>query len=504
MSEKQLYLLRLSGEISTKAPRTRARFSRRLARNIRAALGREGIEHRLEQEWSRLYVEAEDPRAAPVLQRVFGIHSLSPVVTRPWSELADVVAAGHELFVHEVAGRSFAVRARRCGDRRQVPLHSAAVERELGAALLPHARKVDLDHPEVTVRVELRPELAYFFTRRLPGPGGLPLGVEGRGLALVSGGFDSAVAAWMLLRRGLALDYLFLHLGGEKAEEEVLGVLRVLADRWSYGDRPRLHVVDFRPLVAELGEKVWPRYRQVVLKRLMLRAGEELARRRGFLALVTGEAIGQVSSQTPHNLAAIARPIGLPIFRPLVGFHKEEIVDRAREIGTYELSAKVPEHCALVPRHPATRASADTVDRAEAALDPAYLEQALAAARMFGLRKLQAVELRGEEELGVDEIPAGATILDLRSRAAYEAWHPPGALRLDFFDALQRLPSFDRDRTYVVCCELGLKSAHLAEALRRAGHRAFYLRKGAYERLQGELAGDPLAAQLLAPALLGD
>jgi tRNA uracil 4-sulfurtransferase len=500
---RQLYLLRFSGEISTKAPGTRLRFTRRLARNLRAALVAAGIEHRQERRWSRIYVETADPRAAEVFAEVFGIHSFSPVECRPWRGMDDLVAAGVELFAAAVAGKTFAVRVRRCGDRAKIPLRSTDLERELGRALLPHARGVDLDHPEATVRVEVRPEQAFYFTARVPGPGGLPLGVEGRALALLSGGFDSAVAAWMMLRRGLALDYLFFHLGGGAIESEVVGVLRVLAERWSHGARPRLHVVDFRPLVAELGEGVRPRYRQVVLKRQMLRAAEEVARQVRAVALVTGDAIGQVSSQTPQNLAVISRPIVLPVFRPLLGFHKEEILERARRIGTYELSAAVPEHCALVPRHPATRAPLAAVEAEVAALDPGYLERAVGSRRVVAVRGLEAAAL-APAAVAIDEVPAGATVLDLRPRHAFDAWHHPGALRLDFFAALACQASFDPAQTYVVYCEHGLKSAHLAEVLRQRGCRAYYLQGGAGDRRRRTAAEGALVRQLLAPALLGE
>ena len=163
------------------------------------------------------------------------------------------------------------MRARRSGDRSKVPLRSKDVEIDLGTALLAHARKVDLDHPEVTASVEIQPREAYFFRDRVRGPYGLPLGTESRALSLVSGGFDSAVASWMMLRRGVGLDYVFFNLGGTAHELGALRVMKVIAAQWSHGDRPRLHSIDFRPVVLALQEAVTPRYWQVVLKRLMLR-----------------------------------------------------------------------------------------------------------------------------------------------------------------------------------------------------------------------------------------
>lgn len=507
---RQVYLLRLSGEITTKAPRTRARFTTRLIQNLEDGLRSAGIGYELNREWSRIYVEAQEPGgpAAPggagdVIRRTFGVHSHSPVERRPWRELTDVVAAGYEIFRPEVTGRTFAVRARRSGDRSKIPLRSKQVEIELGAALLPHARKVDLDRPEVTASVEVHPGEAYFFRDKVRGPAGLPLGTEDRALSLVSGGFDSAVASWMMLRRGVGLDYAFFNLGGTAHELGVLRVMKVIASEWSHGDRPRLFTMDFRPVVEDLQARVTPRYWQVVLKRLMLRAAQALARELRLGALVTGEAVGQVSSQTPQNLAVISRPIELPILRPLVAFNKEEIIDRAREIGTYELSSAVDEYCAILPKKPATRASFRAVDGEEGGLDPGVLARAVAERRELDLRDLDPADL-GAEALAVEEVPAGARLVDLREKAAYEAWHPEGAEHLDFFQALKRRGSFDREATWVFYCEVGLKSAHLAEVMQAEGFRAYHLPGGVRDLLRRETAADPLAAQLLSPALLSE
>jgi thiamine biosynthesis protein ThiI len=503
---RQLYLLRLSGEITTKAPRTRNRFTLRLADNLADGLRAAGLDFEIDRQWSRIYIDAAEPvpgAAGEVIRRTFGIHSYSRVERRPWRDLADVVAAGHEIFAREVAGRSFAVRARRSGDRAKVPLRSKDVEIDLGTALLAYARKVDLDHPEVTASVEIQPGEAYFFRDRVRGPSGLPLGTESRALSLVSGGFDSAVASWMMLRRGVGLDYAFFNLGGTVHELGALRVMKVIAAQWSHGDRPRFHSVDFRPVVLALQESVAPRYWQVVLKRLMLRAAERIARELRLVALVTGEAIGQVSSQTPQNLAAISRPIGLPILRPLIAFNKEEIIDRSREIGTYELAAAVDEYCAILPKRPATRASAGAVDGGERSLDRPVLERAVAERRVIDLRALDVSELGGEE-LEIGEVPEEARLVDLRAKAAYDEWHPHGAEHIDFFQALKRHGSFDRAATWVFYCEVGLKSAHLAEVMQHAGFRAYHVPGGAPELMRRETGGDPLAAQLLSPALLGD
>jgi thiamine biosynthesis protein ThiI len=495
-----LYLLRLSGEITTTARGTRLVFLRRLHRNLEAALASTGLAGRVEREWARLYVEAPPAAALEVLPRVFGVQSLSAVERRPWARLEDVVDAGAELFAPLVAGRVFAVRARRGGDKRFVPFRSADVERALGGRLAPGAAGVDLTAPEVWARVEVREGTAYFFTEQIPGPGGLPLGTEGRALALLSGGFDSAVAAWQMLRRGVRLDYLFLELGGAAHRQGVLRVAKLLADRWSHGYRPRLHVVDFAPVVAALEAACEPRYWQVVLKRLMLRAANLVARRLRVDALVTGEAVGQVSSQTLRNLRVITEVAELPVLRPLVAANKDDIVAMAREIGTYELSAGVPEYCALAAKRPATHARRGDVLAEEARLDAGLVAAAVETARVVDLAALDPAEL-APPELATTAVPPGAEVWDLRSPAAAGAWRYPGARHLEYFAALEGLAAFASDREHVLYCEVGIKSAHVAELLRARGVRASHLAGGLRQALALASAADPAHAALLSPVL---
>jgi thiamine biosynthesis protein ThiI len=424
-----------------------------------------------------MLISVPDPGVLPALTRVFGVQSLSLVERRVPTELAAILEAGVERFRDRVKGKRFAVRARRVGDRSKIPITAHSVEIELGTALLPFAARVDLDDPEVTVGVELLERETYLYAERTPGHGGLPLGVEGRALALLSGGFDSPVASWHLLKRGVALDYVFCNLGGRTHLHGVLRVARILASRWSYGDRPSLHAIDFGPLSAELQARTAKRFWQVLLKRLLLRAAERVALTGRAVALATGDAVGQVSSQTLQNLAVISRAVEVPILRPLVGFNKEEIIAVAERIGTFELSKVVGEYCDLAARRPATSAALAAVEAEEAKLDPGLLERAVAERVVFDLRSLEESQL-DFPELEIERIPPDAIVLDLSPREAYQRWHWEGALRLDFAQAIQAYPSFDPARRYVVYCEYGLQSAFLAERMRKGGLEAFHVRGG--------------------------
>jgi thiamine biosynthesis protein ThiI len=493
--DSQLVLLRFSGDVSIKGRATRHHFVGRLLHNLRDALASEarsepqasevpaGPEARAERgarlhvSHDRILVELPPEGDPECLGRVFGVQSLSRVLGRTPPRMDAIVAEGRRLFADAVRGRRFAVRARRVGSRERIALQARDLERELGAALAPHAAGVDLARPEVTVRVELAEDGAYLLGEPIPGAGGLPLGVEGRAVALLSGGFDSAVAAWHVQRRGVALDYVFCNLGGATHQLGALRVAKLLAERWSYGERPRLRSIDFQPVVAQLQARAQRRYWQVILKRLMLRAAEGVARERRAAAIVTGEAVGQVSSQTLRNLAVISRATGMLLLRPLAGFHKEEIIELARRIGTFETSKVVGEYCDLVPRRPATASTLEAVEGEEAHLDPDLLERAVARSAVFELRGLD-VDSLALPELQVDRIPEGATLIDLRPRGQYQAWHHPNALHLEFAQALRAYASFDRSRAYVLTCDLGLLSAHLAERMRKEGFEAFHFRGG--------------------------
>jgi tRNA uracil 4-sulfurtransferase len=471
---RTLVLVRLAAELTIKSKRTRAQFVHRLVDNMRDALVSSGHTHAITPAWGRVFVRTDSPAALPTLARVFGVSSLSPVDRAVPAKLDDIVAAGTELFAPVVAGRSFAVRARRVGKH---PFSSKDIEIQLGAALLPHAARVDLTDPDVTVRVEVRDSEAYLFSQRIDASGGLPIGVEGRAVALISGGFDSAVAAWLMLKRGIALDYVFCNLGGEAYERAVVQVAKVLADEWSYGTRPRLHVVDFGAVVRAMKEKSRPSYWQVVLKRLMYRAASRVGAVLDAQAIITGEAVGQVSSQTLTNLRAIDPAADLPVFRPLLGFDKEEIIARARAIGTATLSEAVREYCAIAPGKPVTAATVARVHAEEAAVDPAPLHAAVAARKVLDLRALSPTDLVAPY-LFTSEIPDDAVVLDCRPLAHYRAWHLRGAERRDEWDVLRSLKDLDRTRTYVLYCTFGTQTAHIAEKMQRAGFEAYSFRGG--------------------------
>ncbi len=493
-------LVRMAGEVCCKSSRTRRRFQRRLAANLEDALAADGVVVRVRDRWSRLFVVVAPARAADApaasvdaqavvarARRVFGVSSCSVVDAVVDADLDAIVATGRDLYRDAVRGRSYRIAARRAGRH---PFKSRDVEVRLGAALN-DCGAVDLESPDVTVWVEVRDGRAYLFRHRSEGPGGLPLGTQGRCACLMSGGFDSAVAAWLLLKRGAALDYVFCNLAGPAFEHSVVRVTRVLARRWSHGDRPRLHVVDFADLVGALKDSVTPRYWQVGLKRLMIRAAETVAREIGASAVATGESLGQVSSQTLANLGSVEAVANLPVLRPLVGFDKQEIVAVAERIGTSALSARVREYCGILEGKPVTAAKAAAVDREERALDLSLLERAVARRRVLSVRDLDDAALR-RSYLWVDEVPPGARVIDCRPSAQDDGWRRAGAKRVPPDRFADCAASLDKESAYLLFCDRGAHSGRLAGLMQAVGFEAYALSGGTRKlrRIEGAPRAD--------------
>jgi tRNA uracil 4-sulfurtransferase len=460
-------MLKIAGEIGTKSSRTRRRFLRILADNVRAALARQGIAARVEPRWSRLMVEADDlPRARRAVEGVFGLHSVAEVDTVGFEDLDDLVRKAEPLYRDRVAGRTFAVRPKRSGTQ---PFDSMQVATALGSALLPGSAGVDLGHPEEEVALEIVDRQAHCILDWEPGAGGLPLATGGHAVALFSGGFDSPVAAWMAMRRGTALDLLLCDLGGCGEADAALEVARDLATRWAPGREPVAHVVDLSAVVASLRARVEPRLRQVVLKRAMYRAGTLLAKELGADALVTGESLGQVSTQTLRNLAVAEEAAGMPVIRPLIGMDKEEIIARSRRIGTHEASERVREHCHISTGRVETAARLRDVLTAELRVDEAFIASAVSDRQTVDLL---AWRPGPPPEHVVDEVPQDAVVVDVRE---VEEGMTAGSVRLPFSRMAEWAPGLDSSQTYLFVCSGGNRSEMVAHQLRRQGLKAFSL-----------------------------
>ncbi|MEQ1727669.1 MAG: tRNA uracil 4-sulfurtransferase ThiI [Vicinamibacterales bacterium] len=350
--------------------RNRPWFVQILVQNLKNALKGIGVP-RVRSVMGRIEIdlapEASFEAASERIRHVFGIanYSLAGRAPHDFQALADAILAD----LGDIEVPSFRVSARRADKR--IPFTSPQIEREVGG-LIKQARgwTVDLDDAALTIHLEMLPDHAFYFFGKTPGPGGLPSGTSGRLTCLVSGGIDSPVAAYRMMRRGCTVSFVHFHsypILSRASQEKVREIVTLLTQ---YQQHARVAMVAFGELQQQVVLAVPPQYRVVIYRRLMLRIAEQLARKWKSRALVTGEVVGQVASQTLENMTVIADACSLEILRPLVGMDKDEISDEAEAIGTLPISNIPDQDCCTLftPRNPATRARLADVLRAEAAL----------------------------------------------------------------------------------------------------------------------------------------
>lgn len=393
--EIQSFLIKY-GEIGIKG-KNRHLFEEALVRQIRFALkGADGT-FRVYRNHGRIYVDGADgfdpDEAMDALGHVFGIVGICPVVVREKSDgealRRDVLAYAKDLLAGQ-DGATFKMDVRRAD--KYFPGNSMEWNAGLGEIILdavPTSR-VDVHHPDHTIHVEIR-DRVYLYSRILPGPGGMPVGTNGSAMLLLSGGIDSPVAGYMVAKRGVRLEAVYFHAPpytSERAKEKVITLARQVAQ---YAGPIRVHVVNFTDIQLAIYEKCPHDELTIIMRRYMMRIAEYFAVREGCLGLITGESIGQVASQTMQSLAATNAVCTLPVYRPLIGMDKKEIVQISEQIGTYETSILPFEDCCtiFVAKHPVTKPSISRMERSEEKLADcidALVEEAIASVEIVDAR----------------------------------------------------------------------------------------------------------------------
>jgi len=350
----------------------RAYFTELLKRNILSAVKDLGAKEIRSLPARLLLAFKKDVDQETVIRRissVFGVANFSLVETTA----RDIEALRARILeaLNGTRFESFRIETQR-GDK-TFPLNSPEINRRLGAAVKEKsAARVDLTHPELTVFVEILPRDAFFGFNKIPGAGGLPVGASGRVVSLISGGIDSPVAAYRILQRGCRLIFVHFHSAPylDRTSQEKVRQLVSMLTRHQF--LSRLYLVPFGEIQRQIVAAVNRPLRVVLYRRMMMRIAEGVARKEKAKALVTGESLGQVASQTLENMSVIQQAATLPILRPLVGMDKQEIIDQARRIGTFDISSIPDQDCCqlFVPKHPATKARVDEVEDAESNYDP--------------------------------------------------------------------------------------------------------------------------------------
>ena len=389
MNEKNIYIVRC-GEVALKGM-NKPYFEKKLADRVRnsladlglvssrAAKDEEGQKKGVEVKRHQGLIYIRSPKDIPEdeiirrVSKVFGVASVSPAVEAE----SDLDKIGEEAvkfmngLIEKKGIKTFKVYAKRAD--KNFPVESPDIARIIGAKVLIGCKvlKVDVHDPDCKLFVDLREDETYIYDQKIDGMGGLPLGTNGKGLVLFSGGIDSPVAAWMMAKRGMVIEAMHFHsypYTSDRAKEKVERLCGIVA---SYAGRIKMHIVNLLPVQEEIVKNCPEEETTILVRRFMMRIAEKIAEKNKCMMLITGEDLGQVASQTAEALVVTDASVSMPVLRPLIGMDKIEIMDKAKEIGTYETSIEPYEDCCTVflPKHPTTKPRLDRIEASESKLD---------------------------------------------------------------------------------------------------------------------------------------
>ncbi|MDD9197315.1 tRNA 4-thiouridine(8) synthase ThiI [Aliivibrio sp. S3MY1] len=460
------FIVKPHPEVFVKSDSVRKRFIRILETNLRSIIKREtkGVEVINRRD----YIEVsglDGTYRNEVLTAVThtpGIHHVLEVKQSAFADMHDIYEQCLEMNREIIEGKTFCVRVKRRGTHE---FTSIELERYVGGGLnqAVESAKVRLKNPEVTVKFEVENEKLNLVIARHKGLGGFPLGTQEDVLSLISGGFDSGVSSYLHIKRGSKVHYMFFNLGGPAHEIGVKQVSHFLWKKYGSSAKVKFIAVDFEPVVAEILEKVDDGQMGVILKRMFMRAGGMVAEKLGIQGLVTGEALGQVSSQTLTNLRHIDNVTDTLILRPLINWDKEDIINVAREIGTEDFAKTMPEYCGVISKKPTIKAEKFKLEKEEAKFDFSILEQVVYDARVMDIR---AIETESQEQAPevemVSELGSNVVVLDIRS-AEEEDENPleidgVEVKHLPFFKIATQFGDLDQSKEYLLYCDRGVMS----------------------------------------------
>ncbi|WP_299270113.1 tRNA uracil 4-sulfurtransferase ThiI [uncultured Psychrosphaera sp.] len=468
-------------EINIKSRSVRRRFSKLLESNTRSIIKRIFESAHVISRWSDLLIETTElPRETELeiidaLSRIPGVDQFNEVIEYPFVDFDTAFKDVARHWQDELEGKTFCVRVKRSGKH---DFTSSELERYIGGGLnqAVESAKVSLRKPDITVKAELRGDRFQVVKTHHRGLGGMPIPSQEDVLSLISGGFDSGVATYHLMRRGARTHFCFFNLGGKEHEIGVKQVSYEIWKRYSSSHKTKFISVDFDPVVAEILTKIDNGLMGVVLKRMMMRAASQVADRLNIKALVTGESLGQVSSQTLTNLNVIDRVTETLILRPLIHLDKAEIIDTSRKIGTHDFAAAMPEYCGVISKKPTTRAVLSQIIEAESHFDMSILDDAVNNADVMDIRDIAKQAAEEVQELEqVTELPADAVVIDVRSPDETDdsplVLDGVEVIEIPFFRIATQFGDLDQTKPYFLYCDRGVMSRLQALLLHEHGYK---------------------------------
>jgi thiamine biosynthesis protein ThiI len=474
------FIIKLHPEIIIKSRKVRKRFTFLLEGNIRRVFERNKLSVEVVPSWDKLTLLVgpksldKQDEIIDLLQRIPGIDQVLLVQESTFTDLDDICTQVKQVWQALLLDKSFVVRVKRRGKH---PFSSMDIERYVGGYLNQNCdtNGVNLNSPDLTIEFEVNDNTLFQSHRRIKCLGGMPLPSQEEILSLVSGGYDSGVATYQMIRRGARTHFCFFNMGGREHEIGVRQVSYYLWKRYSESHRVKFVAVDFEPVVADILENVNNSQMGVVLKRMMLRAASKVADKLAINALVTGESLGQVSSQTLSNLSVIDKATDKLILRPLICMDKNEIIAHAKHIGTEDFAKIMPEYCGVISRKPTVKAQIEKIEFEESKLDFEIIDRVVDEARM---RDILSIAEEAEQETqyvtSVEVLPPDCVVLDIRSSEEQE--EAPLFLtdvtvkHIPFFKLASEFPLLAQDKTYFLYCDRGVMSQLQALLLHEHGY----------------------------------
>lgn len=462
------FIVKLQSEITIKSRPVRKRFTKILESNLKTVLRRVDEQITARMTWDN--IEVNTPNDSPenrekvieTLKCVPGIPMFLEVVQTDFTDLHSIYEKTIALHAKTIENKTFCVRVKRTGTHE---FKSIQVEQYVGGGLnqAVESAKVKLSKPDVTIHLEIKNEKLFIVTERHKGLGGFPIATQEDVLSLMSGGFDSAVASYQMIKKGARTHYCFFNLGGSAHEIGVKQVSYYLWNKFGASHKVKFFAIDFEPVVAEILEKVENGQMGVILKRMMMRAAEKVAARAKIQALVTGEALGQVSSQTLTNLNVIDRVTETLILRPLTAYDKQDIIDIARQIGTEDFSKTIPEYCGVISNKPTVKAVLSKIEHEESNFDFDILDEVVKNTRLYDIRDIATeteAEIKAVEM--VDQLDETAIVVDIRSPEE-EDNNPLDldkveVIHIPFYKLATKFGDLAKDKEYFLYCDQGVMS----------------------------------------------
>ena len=471
------FIIKLFPEIMIKSESVRKRFVKILTSNIRNVLTKYDDTVAVIKHWDyievRSKIDANLPMLIEQLQRIPGIHHFLQVEEKPFANLHEIFEQTLSDVASQLENKTFCVRVKRKGKHE---FNSLEAERYIGGGLNQHiaSAKVQLKNPDVTVRIEIEDDKMMLVRARYEGIGGYPIGTQEDVLSLISGGFDSGVSSYMLLRRGSRVHYCFFNLGGAAHEIGVKQMAYHIWQRYGSSHKVRFVTINFEGVVGEILENVDNGQMGVVLKRMMVRAASKIAQRFDIQAIVTGEALGQVSSQTLTNLRLIDEAADVLVLRPLITHDKEQIIAMAKHIGTDDIAKSMPEFCGVISKNPTVKAIKAKIEQEEGNFNFAVLESAVENAQYLDIRQIAEQTEKDVVSVGaVSVLGENDVIIDIRSPEEIDE-NPlhienQAMIQLPFYKLSSQFTELDQSKHYVLYCERGVMSKLQALYLKESG-----------------------------------